>query len=264
MTGLVIAAIRMLCPDPVATASFYEAALGFRQSAATTGLVTLQLGRERIELASTRAKSGRPALSQDTEFQHFAIIVSEMEAAYARLRSIPGWTAISRSGPERLPQSSGGVTAFKFRDPDGHPVELLSFPTGAVPEPWRARAGIYLGIDHTAVTVLDTERSIAFYAGLGFTVATRSLNTGPDQERLDDAGGAVVEVTGLMPPGGAPPHLELLCYRTPAGSTSTIPDDAVLATRTIMDCRSAGASSQKQIVTELFDLDGHRLVHLGA
>lgn len=39
----------------------------------------------------------------------------------------------------RLPESSGGVTAFKFRDPDGHPLELLAFPDGKVPSRWGAQ-----------------------------------------------------------------------------------------------------------------------------
>ncbi len=43
------------------------------------------------------------------------------------------------AGPERLPARSGGVSAFKFRDPDGHPLELLAFPPEAVPPIWRDR-----------------------------------------------------------------------------------------------------------------------------
>ena len=40
---------------------------------------------------------------------------------------------ISPDGRVRLPDNSGGVTAYKFRDHDGHPLELLEFPQGRIP-----------------------------------------------------------------------------------------------------------------------------------
>ena len=93
--------------------------------------------------------------------------------AYRRLCSVSGWTAISIDGPQRLPASSGGVSAFKFRDPDGHPLELLAFPDGAWPAHWQARSNgdLALGIDHSAISVSDSARSIAFYEALGLRVA---------------------------------------------------------------------------------------------
>jgi hypothetical protein len=53
------------------------------------------------------------------------------------------------------------VTAFKFRDHDGHPLELLAFPEGRVPGPGRTANGTgpFLGVDHTAIAVRDTARS---------------------------------------------------------------------------------------------------------
>jgi hypothetical protein len=36
---------------------------------------------------------------------------------------------------------------------------------------------------------------------------------GPEQEKLDNLVGAIVEVTALAPPIQAVPHVELLCYR---------------------------------------------------
>ncbi|KQT59789.1 hypothetical protein ASG52_20655 [Methylobacterium sp. Leaf456] len=207
-TALRIAAIRLLCPHPAATAAFYAAA--FSASVAPDGS-HVTIGTQKIELAPASERGPEFAPSNATEFQHCALVVSDMEAAYAHLRGVPDWTPISRAGPERLPASSGGVSAFKFRDPDGHPLELLAFPPNAVPPVWRDRPGLFLGIDHTAITVADTERAVAFYAGLGFSVASRGLNRGPEQARLDALDDPVVEVTGLTPPGGVPPHLELLC-----------------------------------------------------
>lgn len=255
MSGLRIVALRLLCPDPAASARFYEAAFGcVRQG--EDDPIALALGEQRIELAATAARAGPAAASNTTAFQHFAIVVPDMAAAMARLRETSGWTAISRAGPERLPASSGGVVAFKFRDPDGHPLEFLQFPPDGVPDAWRGRAGTCLGIDHTAITVADTERSVAFYAGFGFTVASRNLNQGPEQARMDDVDDPVVEVTGLAPPGGGPPHLELLCYREPGTRAEILATDAVLATRTVI--HGAGAAE----ITERPDPDGHRLVFL--
>lgn len=244
MTGLRIAAIRLLCRDPAATAAFYAAAFG-----ATLAAGGVALGAQRIELAPASDHGGEPAPSNGTDFQHCALVVSDMEAAYVHLRGVPSWTPISRAGPERLPAASGGVDAFKFRDPDGHPLELLAFPPDAVPPIWRDRPGLFLGIDHTAITVADTERSITFYAGLGFRVASQGLNCGPEQARLDAVDDPVVEVTGLTPPGGAPPHLELLRYRAPGTVLRPCADNSPLAARIVL----AGGSNQR-------DPDGHRLI----
>ena len=53
-------------------------------------VVRLRLGNEQIELAEYLAPRGRPipddSRSNDRWFQHVAIIVSDMDAAYARLR----------------------------------------------------------------------------------------------------------------------------------------------------------------------------------
>jgi catechol 2,3-dioxygenase-like lactoylglutathione lyase family enzyme len=150
----------------------------------------------------------------DPLFQHFAIVVSDITAAYANLQALHNWTAISTDGPQILAPSSGGVTAFKFRDPEGHPLEMLAFAPGAMPAHWAIRSGsLYLGIDHSAISVADTGRSVAFYGRLGLAHTARSLNVGREQEKLDNVLGAVVEVTALAPPMQATPHVELLCYR---------------------------------------------------
>jgi catechol 2,3-dioxygenase-like lactoylglutathione lyase family enzyme len=137
-----------------------------------------------------------------------------MTAAYANLQVLQNWTAISSDGPQILPPSSGGVTAFKFRDPEGHPLELLTFAPGAKSARWSLRSdNNYLGIDHSAISVADTDRSVAFYSRLGLARTASSLNIGREQEELDNLLGAVVEVTVLAPPAQAVPHVELLCYR---------------------------------------------------
>jgi catechol 2,3-dioxygenase-like lactoylglutathione lyase family enzyme len=208
--GLRLARFALNCPSPARTADFFVAALGFSRADYPPGLaggaITLRLGPSRLDLtlAGPHARPYPKALPPwSARFQHLAIVTPDMASAMQRLRQTPGWTAISRGGPQRLPASSGGVTAFKFRDPDGHPLELISFPGGDnAPR-----------IDHSAISVADTARSVAFYRSLGAKLGARSINRGPEQDRLDGRRGVDVAVTALIPPAAPAPHIELLCYR---------------------------------------------------
>ncbi|MET7243315.1 VOC family protein [Methylobacterium sp. EM32] len=223
--ALRLAGIVLVSGNPDALAGFYRGALGFTDAEAPpdpgvagTRAVPLRLGGQRLDLVAM-TPPGRPypgdVLGFSPLFQHCAIIVSDMAAAQARLSAHPGWRQISTDGPVRLPASSGGVTAFKFRDPEGHPLEFLAFPPAATPEAWRRpdASDPCLGLDHSAISVADTARSVAFYESLGLSVASSSLNTGAEQARLDAVADPTVEVTGLGFPDGRPPHVELLCYR---------------------------------------------------
>lgn len=263
-------------------AAFYADALDFRcvsvealpsarvqtiAGAAGRGLlVSLTLGRQSLELIQFVDHPGRayPGASQasDLVFQHFAIVVNDMDAAMRRLSAVKGWTAITVDGPQQLPPTSGGVKAFKFRDPEGHPLELLEFAPRAQPESWQdPSGGPFLGIDHSAISVSDSARSIAFYASLGLTVSNRSLNQGPIQARLDHVREPVVEVTALAP-GVPTPHLELLCYRQRTDRTALdVRANDVAATCVAFGTEERpgphGASDVS--VRQLLDPDGHRL-----
>jgi catechol 2,3-dioxygenase-like lactoylglutathione lyase family enzyme len=105
---------------------------------------------------------------------------------------------------------------MKVRDPDGHNLELLWFPDGKGHPRWhQAGSKIFLGIDHTAMTVRSTENSITFYRDLlGMTVAGGTLNMGAEQEHLDSLPGAKARVTGMNPVVG-PPSVEFLEYQLP-------------------------------------------------
>ncbi len=225
-------------------------------------VVTLGLGDEVVEFLQFD-RPGRPypkdAASSDLCFQHFAIVVTDINAAYQRLVSAPGWTAISIDGPQQLPASSGGVTAFKFRDPDGHPLEFLAFPFDRIPPRWQSRpqGSLFLGIDHSAISVAVDAASIEFYRGLGFRVAAHSFNSGPEQERLDAVRHAQVGVTALEP-RQTTPHVELLCYRSVSrGESSVVRGNDVAATRLVFDVDGSSTESAPQ---GLIDPDGHRLV----
>jgi MIP family channel proteins len=190
----------------------------------------LRLGAERIELTEYLAPStGRPippdSRSQDQWFQHVAIVVSDMDAAYRRLREHR--VRHASSGPQRLPDwnpDAGGIEAFYFRDPDGHVLELIAFPPGRGDSRWQAKSGaLFLGIDHTAIVVADTERSVHFYQqALGFAVAGGSENHGPEQERLNNVFGARLRITTLRAAAG--PGIELLEYLAPRDGRPYPPD----------------------------------------
>ncbi|MGB7098746.1 MAG: VOC family protein [Xanthobacteraceae bacterium] len=234
MTGVTrLSRIRLIAAQPEQLAEFYESAFGFVPTTsaatdaaslaellgkpdATARLLTLRLGEQEIELVGFHAvgRSFPPVAGWSPLFQHFAIVVADMAAAYARLRAQPGWSAISIGGPQVLPPASGMVTAFKFRDPEGHPLELLAFSPESTPEHWRRhRAGDALGIDHSAISVAATGQSIAFYDRFGLNRIGGWLNLGPAQENLDDIPHVRVEVTALAPQSHPIPHVELLCYR---------------------------------------------------
>ncbi len=183
-------------------------------------IARLRLGNEIIELTDYLAPEGRPfpadARSNDRWFQHIAIVVSDMDRAYAVLRE-HNVRHVS-SGPQRLPDwnpNAGGIEAFYFRDPDGHVLEIIWFPLGKGDPKWqRPTDRLFLGIDHTAIGVSDTDASLQFYRdGLGFRVAGESENYGPEQERLNAVFGARLRITGLRAPEG--PGIEFLEYLTP-------------------------------------------------
>jgi catechol 2,3-dioxygenase-like lactoylglutathione lyase family enzyme len=182
-------------------------------------VVRLRLGTEQIELTQFLAPRGRPipvdSRSNDRWFQHVAIIVSDMDAAYARLRR----HRVEHASPEpqRLPDwnpNAGGIQAFYFKDPDGHPLEILQFPAGKGEARWQARDRLFLGIDHTAIVVSDTGDSLRFYRdGLGLRVAGESTNYGAEQERLNNVFGARLHITALRAARG--PGIEFLEYLSP-------------------------------------------------
>lgn len=257
-----LARFGLVTHDCAALAEFYEHAFGARRESAgrcgaSASRITIALGAEQIELIEfDEAGEAYPIARScaDLDFQHFALVVTDIASAYRRLLAVSGWTAISRDGPVQLPPSSGGVTAFKFRDPEGHPLELLAFPSGAVPQRWHTphHDGRCLGIDHSAISVRDTARSVAFYRALGLHEMQRTLNHGAEQERLDALREVRVEVTALAV-GASGPHLELLCYRSPEPAADTrVNDRAVAATRTVFQVEQSG--------TPRSDPDGHRLL----
>ena len=244
--------------DLKALTRFYVEALGFEavapveHDARLAALLSvervrtarLRLGGEEIELCESEPPGEAYPVdigAADCRFQHCALSTPDIATAYARLSPFRP-RLISEGGPVRLPSASGGATAFKFRDPDGHPLELIQFSEPKPP-----------GIDHSALVSGDPPLSETFYARLGFHAAHRQVNQGPEQDRLDGLDGARAEVVSLASP--APMRLELLGYRTP----SPVPQPrlaacALAATRLVFE---TGVNAGGLALTH--DPDGHAI-----
>jgi catechol 2,3-dioxygenase-like lactoylglutathione lyase family enzyme len=232
-----VAAVGMTVSDVERAAAFYSDVLSFRKVSESEawgedyehlqglfGLrmrtIRMQLGDEVIELTEYLTPTGRPipvdSRSNDRWFQHVAIIVSDMDRAYQHLRDHR--VRHASTGPQTLPdwnRAAGGIAAFYFKDPDGHSLEILSFPADKGNPKWhRESDDLFLGIDHTAIVIEDTESSLAFYRDLlGLEVAGESENYGTEQEHLNNVFGARLRITALRAPEG--PGVEFLEYIAP-------------------------------------------------
>ncbi len=218
-------------------------------------VVRMRLGDEQIELTEYLTPKGRPipvdARSNDRWFQHIAIVVSDMDRAYERLRAHRVQHA--STAPQRIPdwnEAAAGIRAFYFKDPDGHNLEIIYFPPGKGDPKWQRRADadrLFLGIDHTAIVVADTDASLAFYRdALGMRVAGQSENYGTEQEHLNNVFGARLRITALRAPAG--PGIEFLEYLTPQDGRP-VPDDArandLLHWQTTLLTSNAGAAARR-------------------
>jgi catechol 2,3-dioxygenase-like lactoylglutathione lyase family enzyme len=232
-----VGAIGVTVSDMDASVEFYSKVLSFEKvsEVEVTGedyerlqgvfglrmrVVRMKLGAEFIELTEYLTPKGRPvpvdSRSNDRWFQHVAIITSDMDKAYALLRD--NKVEHASTGPQRLPdwnKNAGGIKAFYFRDPDRHWLEILQFPPDKGDQKWQRKDKLFLGIDHTAIVVGDTEASLKFYRDtLGLRVAGASENYGTEQERLNNVFGARLRITSLRAAGGGP-GIEFLEYLAP-------------------------------------------------
>jgi len=199
-----------------------------------TRTARMRLGGEFIELTEFLAPRGRPApldtRANDRWFQHIAIITSDMDRAYKRLRE--NKVEHASTGPQRLPEwnkNAGGIQAFYFRDPDGHFLEVLAFPPDKGNAKWHQASSergdkLFIGIDHTAIVISDTDASLRFYRDvLGLRVVGESENYGPEQERLNNVFGARLRITSLRAATG--PGVEFLEYLAPRDGRPYPPEE---------------------------------------
>jgi catechol 2,3-dioxygenase-like lactoylglutathione lyase family enzyme len=222
--------------------------------------VVLKLGSEKITLTKPLEK-GRPipsdSRSYDHWFQHIAIVVRDMDRAYEVLRKYK--VKYVSTAPQTLPEwnkGAAGIKAFYFRDPEDHVLEIIWFPKGKGDPKWQKETDrLFLGIDHTAIVVSDTDASLAFYRDLlGLRVAGESENYGVEQEHLNQVFGARLRITGLRADKG--PGIEFLEYLTPPGGRAlpadTKPNDLLFwRTKVVVDHLDVFATKLPQRCTKL-------------
>jgi catechol 2,3-dioxygenase-like lactoylglutathione lyase family enzyme len=244
-----------------------------------TRTARVRLGGECLELTEYLGPKGRPipvdARSNDHSFQHAAIVVSDMDRAYRRLRAAR--VEHASSGPQRLPDwnpNAGGIRAFYFRDPDRHVLEVIWFPPGKGDPRWqRGKGKLFLGIDHTAIVVADTEASLRFYRDvLGLALAGASENHGEEQAQLNGVERAHLRITTLRAARG--PGIELLEYLEPRDGrpypSDARPNDLLHWQTTLVApaleeaVRAAGAAGARLVSRGIADVGRSRLGHARA
>lgn len=195
-------------------------------------LLRLPLGEECLEItqvldAGAEQRSGHPvppeSRSCDLWFQHLCLVTRDLDAALRRLQPAleSGLAQAVSQAPQTLPAwntAAAGIRAFKFRDPEGHNLELLQFPADKGEARWHrggAQEGTTLiGIDHSAISIADTARSAHFYdALLGLQPGGDGINSGPTQDALDGLQQTRVRITGHRCTQG--PGIECLDYQAP-------------------------------------------------
>lgn len=243
------------------------------RSSVNERIVTLRLGDEALELTSFLRSAGKSfptdARPNDRSFQHVAIIVRDMDQAYARLRS--NNVRHASSYPQTLPESikgAAGIRAFYFRDPEGHYLEILQFPADKGAAKWhQAGNSLFMGIDHTAIVVGSTEESLKFYRDkLMMHVVGSSENFGIEQEHLNGVFGAHLRITALRAAEG--PGVELLEYLAPTDGrtfSSEVQRQDVLHWEINLGVRIDSETSKKSEAVPggtvaLRDPDGHTVV----
>ncbi len=215
-------------------------------------VVRLRLGAETLTLTEYLTPQGdaipADSRSNDLWFQHVAIVVSDMDRAYQHLRQYD--IQHVSTAPQQLPaylEAAAGIKAFYFHDPDGHNLELIHFPPDKGNPRWqRPTRELFLGIDHTAIGVSDTDTSLRFYQLLGLELAGESENYGTEQEHLNNVFGARLQISGLRAAIG--PGIELLDYLTPAGGRPYPPDAAandLLHWETTLAVSDAASAAQR-------------------
>jgi catechol 2,3-dioxygenase-like lactoylglutathione lyase family enzyme len=242
-----VEAIGITVSDMSSSVKFYSEVLGFKKISDEefTGenyerlqgifglnmhVVRMQLGDETIELTDYITSGGRSipenAMSNDLIFQHIAIVVSDMDKAYELLKK--RMVMHVSTSPQTIPQTNiaaAGVKAFYFHDPDMHNLELIYFPKGKGQAKWQQPNGkLFLGIDHTAIGISNTDSSLQFYQDiLGIMRKGDSWNMGMEQAHLNFVEGASLHITGLRAAEG--PGIEFLEYLKP-GPGKPYPADA--------------------------------------
>lgn len=173
-------------------------------------VVTMRLGAERLELVEDRGRVSRqtPAEAPRDEraVARIALAVNDIEQAslWLQRQHVQGTPGAPVSD---VRQNTTGVRAVSFEDPDGHALEIVEYPAGQGDARWqRPTDRVFLGIDHAALVVGDTDESLRFYRDtLGLRVTARRESDAPEPPSAGTAGRS--RITTLR--GGGGPAIEL-------------------------------------------------------
>lgn len=180
----------------------------------------LQLGDEYVDLIDYLTSGGRSIpetqQSNDLAFQHIAIVVKDMDAAFKILQN--NNVEFVSTMPQTIPLSNlgaAGIKAFYFHDNDNHNLELIYFPKGKGKAKWQnSGKEIFLGIDHTAIGISKTDNSLQYWVNnLSLEKKGESHNVGTEQAHLNFVKNAELQITGLAAAEG--PGVEFLQYLKP-------------------------------------------------
>ncbi len=180
----------------------------------------LNLGNEKIDLIDYLTAGGRSypetQKSNDLSFQHIAIVVSDIDQAFALLQK--NKVEYVSTAPQTIPPSNtaaAGIRAFYFHDNDNHTLEIIYFPKGKGNPKWQETKGqLFLGIDHTAIGISNTDTASIFWNEiLDLKKKGESHNTGTEQAHLNNVAGAELHITGNAADKG--PGVEFLEYLKP-------------------------------------------------
>jgi catechol 2,3-dioxygenase-like lactoylglutathione lyase family enzyme len=180
----------------------------------------LQLGDEYVDLIDYLTSGGRSIpetqQSNDLAFQHIAIVVRDMDAAFKTLQK--NNVEFVSTVPQTIPlanKAAAGIKAFYFHDLDNHNLELIYFPRGKGKAKWQNNGKeIFLGIDHTAIGVSNTSNSLEYWVNnLSLEKKGESHNVGTEQAHLNFVKNAELQITGLAAAEG--PGVEFLQYVQP-------------------------------------------------
>lgn len=197
-------------------------------SDAVVDRVILHLGDEELELWEFQKKTDFKnnnfegeiipvdSKSNDLWFQHICIVVKDIEEAFRK--GADKAEQIS-SKPQTLPEWNTGaanIKAVKFKDINGHSLELLNFPEDKGNKRWhKNQIDLFKGIDHTAIGVSDTQKSIEFYNGiLNLELVGQGTNYGKEQDEMDGLENTKVLISTLRPNNHGM-GIELLDYQLP-------------------------------------------------
>ena len=158
-------------------------------------IARMRLGDEFIELTEFLAPRGPAGAGGFTQQRSLVPARRDHHQRHGRGVSVAARVtrcSIASSGPQRLPdwnKNAGGIRAFYFRDPDGHPLEVLGVSAGQGQREVASRIGQAVPRNRSHGDRdfrYRCQPAVLSRSCSGFQVAGESENYGPEQEHLNN------------------------------------------------------------------------------